>query len=645
MKSKQTSPSPNLSPLITNIYQLILSLLFIIINIPNPTSAASNIAFDNTNAYPPPLQNHVIYPPFVGISLEWQSGNPPWMVPVSVPGLKSDKVNEIVMRLFRNLVGDGKYPLYVRVGGNSHPNINLNEAIKFISEGILHGNRNDNFTTIIPPSIIIGFELGNEPEDFAGLCRDKSYNASNEYPTEWINMANGIESHLQSTNNMNQLAASKIFMGPATNANLKTSPFGMYIGNETIVSKLNTITLHKYGLSNCKSQTNSPYQLLNATMTSNYTFLNPSIYENTLAKVPFILGETSSVACGGVMGVSDVFASSLWVLDHLGYALWNGMSRALIHRGVYSVSTGSFRNGVAEVGSYAAVVVDRESGMLVNVRPIYYGILGFERLVEWVASSGGGGDVGGGVRIVMGRSDNPMDEIGLVKYWGMAGVSGNGAAGGGGDGGASSVHVDDASGTDGSGAEAKKSTQGRGGILVINMGNASAEATFNIPTGVVDTGSARVESLFVTAFNESASPTTTTVANFSSSPAAAPISASARTGITLAGQTFDGTCDGRPTSSYISSVITASKVDGRYTVMVPAMSALLVYLGPGNEVPLFDTSLSVSGCAALIKSGGGAGKKTNVSSAGSGGKDGPGSRVGVATTHLSSDGGGGFHKR
>jgi hypothetical protein len=54
--------------------------------------------------------------------------------------------------------------------------------------------------------------------------------------------------------------------------------------------------------------------------------------------------------------------------------------------------------------------------------------------------------------------------------------------------------------------------------------------------------------------------------------------ASATTGITLAGQTFDGTIDGNPVGTYANSVVTPS--NGIYTFSLPAASAALLTVNP-----------------------------------------------------------------
>ena len=49
--------------------------------------------------------------------------------------------------------------------------------------------------------------------------------------------------------------------------------------------------------------------------------------------VPFVVGESNSVSCGGGAGVSNTFASSLWVPHFLAELSKGGVERVNIHGG------------------------------------------------------------------------------------------------------------------------------------------------------------------------------------------------------------------------------------------------------------------------------------------------------------------------
>ena len=73
----------------------------------------------------------------------------------------------------------------------------------------------------------------------------------------------------------------------------------------------------------------------------------------------YVIGETNSIACQGLAGLSDVFASSLWSVDYALYAASVGVTKLFWHMGTgyrYSAWQG-VQNGTTAPGP----------------RPLYYG--------------------------------------------------------------------------------------------------------------------------------------------------------------------------------------------------------------------------------------------------------------------------------
>lgn len=79
--------------------------------------------------------------------------------------------------------------------------------------------------------------------------------------------------------------------------------------------------------------------------------------------VPFVVGESNSVSCGGGAGVSNTFASSLWVPHFLAELSKGGVERVNIHGGPLEI--------------YAPIRF--KTGALL-VEPLYYGMLAFAEL-------------------------------------------------------------------------------------------------------------------------------------------------------------------------------------------------------------------------------------------------------------------------
>jgi hypothetical protein len=79
------------------------------------------------------------------------------------------------------------------------------------------------------------------------------------------------------------------------------------------------------------------------------------------------MSETNSYADGGASGVSNSYASSLWVIDHLATIALNGAAGVNMHGG------GN--------GATYTPIADNE-GVVVEARPEYYGLLMFNLLGE-----------------------------------------------------------------------------------------------------------------------------------------------------------------------------------------------------------------------------------------------------------------------
>jgi len=109
--------------------------------------------------------------------------------------------------------------------------------------------------------------------------------------------------------------------------------------------------------------------------------LKPLVDVVASRQLPFVLGETNSASHGGVSGVSDTFASALWVVDYLSaLSMKAGVSQVLLHLA-----------GPSPKIVYTAFAYDYEAERL-QVRPIYYGILLFNELVgadetRWIGTT------------------------------------------------------------------------------------------------------------------------------------------------------------------------------------------------------------------------------------------------------------------
>ncbi len=136
--------------------------------------------------------------------------------------------------------------------------------------------------------------------------------------------------------------------------------------------RLAVVTFHRYPLNRCFT---TPGSLTYPTVRN---LLGPAASTGLVADVPpyaalahrrgvpFRVDEMNSVACGGKHGVSDTFASTLWVLDTL---------FEMVRAGVDGVNIHTFPGAAYELFTFKRTS-GRWSAM---VRPEYYGLLMFAR--------------------------------------------------------------------------------------------------------------------------------------------------------------------------------------------------------------------------------------------------------------------------
>jgi|GEM_PF-5814306 len=274
------------------------------------------------------------------------------------------------------------------------------------------------------------------------------------------------------------------------------------------------ITVHSYPLAVQPNQpTPTPEQAL--AVTTDTFFAKWSKIYNTLSepKTRLILGETQSVTDGGASQVSNTFVSTLWSLDHMATSAWSGFSGAQFHGGLVT-SAHPFNKDVGDYYTYSVIEVNAMNTNLVDVRPVYYGLLAFNRMLDWVSGFNGNMDITVEKASLTGKAENGF------RSWLFSASNGNGA------------------------------------LLMINKDSKPRAATFAVPKNIKDSGIALGEAL-----------TAPSVTSFS--------------GITIAGQTLDSTCDGRLAGKYNPKKIHISKT-GTYTATLPAYSAMVLYLGKDN---------------------------------------------------------------
>lgn len=200
-------------------------------------------------------------------------------------------------------------------------------------------------------SSLLGIELGNEPDEY-GV-------AGNFFAGDWT-FQDFLDRWLSFRSTILQISPAVAFTAPATGGGNHISSWTLPFAQAVTPSELTLLTQHYYRASG-------------ASTTSTASFLvSPdgqlSIELATLAAgsrqlgLPYRLSECNSFSNGGAAGVSNSYASSLWVIDFLFNAALAGASGVNLHGG------GS-APGYTPIGD--------DSGAVIEARPEYYGLLLF----------------------------------------------------------------------------------------------------------------------------------------------------------------------------------------------------------------------------------------------------------------------------
>eukprot|EP01064_Diplonema_japonicum_P030699 TRINITY_DN528_c11_g1_i1.p1 TRINITY_DN528_c11_g1~~TRINITY_DN528_c11_g1_i1.p1 ORF type:complete len:566 (+),score=112.48 TRINITY_DN528_c11_g1_i1:62-1759(+) len=139
-----------------------------------------------------------------------------------------------------------------------------------------------------------------------------------------------------------------------------------------------SMSYHNYPISYCKKDSNQTI-LGHAQAGGVFTHVEhkasfvTQVQQLSALSIPFWIGEGNSASCGGVPNVSNTFMSTLWVLDYLS-------SLAKVGSGPKGMN---FHGG--PTGQYTPVAVQNTS---MEIRPLYYGLLGFAEFTaneaQWV---------------------------------------------------------------------------------------------------------------------------------------------------------------------------------------------------------------------------------------------------------------------
>ena len=212
---------------------------------------------------------------------------------------------------------------------------------------------------------VAGLELGNEPEVYGSLGwyetpagvavpgRPASYDFASYLP-DYARVSRALPRDVP-------------LVGPASGAPQWLAGLNQYLAANP---RVGLVTFHRYPLHRCFTARSAPefptiaHLLAPVAASGPATSLAAAIAAAHARGIPLRADELNSVSCGGARGVSDTFASALWVLD----TLFN-MARA----GVDGVNIHTFHKAIYE----PFAVSERAGRWSAQVKPMYYGLLMF----------------------------------------------------------------------------------------------------------------------------------------------------------------------------------------------------------------------------------------------------------------------------
>ncbi len=208
---------------------------------------------------------------------------------------------------------------------------------------------------------LLGLEIGNEPNlyDYRG-DRPDGY-SHDDFVAEWVTYANALASDART--------ASFRLAGPAY---ARMSSWYAFLGDfitGVTPERVDLVTAHDYPLQTCSGDDPTLAQLMRRELVADTGARVASwVAVAAPAGKRVLVAETNSVACRGQDGVSNVFGSALWGLDHVLTIAAAGAASVNLH-----LAKSAFYDAVVSEESDADG--DGTYGYAVRVLPLYYAMV------------------------------------------------------------------------------------------------------------------------------------------------------------------------------------------------------------------------------------------------------------------------------
>lgn len=200
---------------------------------------------------------------------------------------------------------------------------------------------------------LLGVSIGNEPDQYVSDGFRSSTWDWSQMQSEWISYADAIQARTPSVKFVGLDGCCLTALGWLPTF-VSTQASRLAIGSHHIYPEWNGATA---GTNYYPSITN----LLDSTTTARVSGDVVELYQALGNQVPLRITESNSVASGGTNGVSNVFAASLWGIEHMFTLAENGATGVNFHG---SLSGGIYQPIDGVPGNYTA-------------RPLYYAMLAF----------------------------------------------------------------------------------------------------------------------------------------------------------------------------------------------------------------------------------------------------------------------------
>jgi hypothetical protein len=198
---------------------------------------------------------------------------------------------------------------------------------------------------------LLGIEIGNEPDEY-GI--PGNYFAGNWTFEDFIDRWNSFRSAIL------QAAPHVPITGPAAGGGNHISTWTLPFAQAVTPGELTLLTQHYYRASGASTTSTAAFLIGPDTqLTTDLGILKAGAQQ---LGIPFRMSECNSFSNGGAAGVSNSYASSLWVLDFLFTVAMAG-------------ATGVNMHGGGNSPGYTPIADD--SGAVIEARPEYYGLLLF----------------------------------------------------------------------------------------------------------------------------------------------------------------------------------------------------------------------------------------------------------------------------